>query len=530
MFAQPEAADLRTTAKADPTAPARSSIRRQRTVRYSPNTRAHPQTSSSLSPRRPASGSRGTRQPVDRISLLEDIHRRNRNDDGNTDRRTSAEAMMSEIYYLEAALGQGNSLLSRAANGAHAEATHRSRVENRPIRLSVAPNYESLTGRTRIGNDLPGSSRAAPEARSPDNTTFGNVAQTSSPTQYIPTPPFSSEEPPTQQPLRSSALSLGNAAYTPGFAPAHRLDARYTTTRMVELASVANQIRDLRMSRPYHREPALESLLSEINSLMARNPTELSQDDLLIEAACVYRIRAHLDRLAVEARSSRSILTSYDTDFSDLPPLRRMSQQGPEASRSPARPGHRDDLDGLGDRERSFSPEAAVSWETMLTTIQPDLQVPSTHSSFTSAPTSASDTSNGSSSATNSSYGTQLTSLSDSVSVEACPTLETSSPGSDYQNERRLGSVAQQRRHLSAEFLSRADEHFDRITSLSRRVNQQRSRGENLAQHRRIVDREMELHRIEAALQRLERQTLEDLGATSRFARSNDLRAGRERL
>ena len=528
MFAEPEAADLKTTAKADPAAPARSSIRRQRTIRYSPSTRVYRQTPSSLSPRRPASGSSRARQLADRRSLLEDIRRRNR--DANTNHRTSTEAMVNEIYDLEAALGQGTSLLSHTANGTHAEATHRSRVENGRIHLPVAPAYESSTRRLRSDNNLSRFPRDAPGTQSFENTSFENFAQRRSPPRYIPTPPFSSEEAHAQQPVESPALSVGNAAYTPGFAPAHRLNVSYTATRMVDLASVANQIRDLRILPWYHREPALESLLSEINSLMARNTTELSQDDLVMEAECIHRIRAHLDRLAVEASSSQNILTSYDTNLLDLPPLHRISRRGPEASRSSARDSHRDELDGLGDRERSFSPEAAVSWETMLTTIQPDLQAPSTRSSFTSASVSVSDTSNGLSSSVNSSYGTQFTSPSDSLGTEACPTLEASSPDSEYQSDERLSTAAQQHRRSSAEFLSRADEHLDRIASLSRRVNQQRSRGENLARSRLIVDREMELHRLEVALQRLERQTLEELGAASGFARSNDLRAGRERL
>ena len=45
-------------------------------------------------------------------------------------------------------------------------------------------------------------------------------------------------------------------------------------------------------------------------------------------------------------------------------------------------------IDGLGDRDRSLSPDD--NWETLLTTITPDLQLPSADSSFTSATASAS--------------------------------------------------------------------------------------------------------------------------------------------
>ncbi|KAF2809270.1 uncharacterized protein BDZ99DRAFT_520639 [Mytilinidion resinicola] len=77
-----------------------------------------------------------------------------------------------------------------------------------------------------------------------------------------------------------------------------------------------------------------------------------------------------------------------------FPPLRRMGRRtiadGPlpssslRESWSPA-----STVDGLGDRERSFSP-ADNHWDTMLITVAPDPHLPSADSSFTSAATSAS--------------------------------------------------------------------------------------------------------------------------------------------
>lgn len=49
-------------------------------------------------------------------------------------------------------------------------------------------------------------------------------------------------------------------------------------------------------------------------------------------------------------------------------------------------------FDGLGDRNRSLSPEGDNVWETLLTTISPDPQPPSVGSSFASASASASAT------------------------------------------------------------------------------------------------------------------------------------------
>ena len=51
--------------------------------------------------------------------------------------------------------------------------------------------------------------------------------------------------------------------------------------------------------------------------------------------------------------------------------------------------GRGGEVDGLGDRERSFSPDFEA-WENLLLTIPPDVRMPSTQSSFTSATASAS--------------------------------------------------------------------------------------------------------------------------------------------
>jgi hypothetical protein len=63
-------------------------------------------------------------------------------------------------------------------------------------------------------------------------------------------------------------------------------------------------------------------------------------------------------------------------------------------------------LDGLGDRDRSLSPEGDGAWETMLTTLTPDPQLPSAGSSFASASAATSTSS------TSDSQGTSLTTMS----------------------------------------------------------------------------------------------------------------------
>jgi hypothetical protein len=66
----------------------------------------------------------------------------------------------------------------------------------------------------------------------------------------------------------------------------------------------------------------------------------------------------------------------------------------------------REDVDGLGDRRRSFTPEDE-SWETLLNTITPDERLPSVHSSFTST-------------------GVEFSSIASDSTVMSSPTIETS--------------------------------------------------------------------------------------------------------
>ncbi|KAF1921915.1 hypothetical protein BDU57DRAFT_510962 [Ampelomyces quisqualis] len=87
--------------------------------------------------------------------------------------------------------------------------------------------------------------------------------------------------------------------------------------------------------------------------------------------------------------------SSSDSNAVGFPPLRRMGRRniadGPlptsslRESWSPA-----STVDGLGDRERSFSPSESSHWETFLGTIVPDAVAPTAESSFTSAAASAS--------------------------------------------------------------------------------------------------------------------------------------------
>jgi hypothetical protein len=120
----------------------------------------------------------------------------------------------------------------------------------------------------------------------------------------------------------------------------------------------------------------------------------------------------------------------------DLPPLRRMGRRIADIEARRLR-GRAARLDGLGDRDRSLSPDGDGAWETMLTTLTPDPQLPSAGSSFASvsAATSASSTSD--------SQGTSLTTMSGNYNQSAhvnavienvCDILEDSDSSSVMSN------------------------------------------------------------------------------------------------
>ncbi|KAF2431905.1 hypothetical protein EJ08DRAFT_732977 [Tothia fuscella] len=110
----------------------------------------------------------------------------------------------------------------------------------------------------------------------------------------------------------------------------------------------------------------------------------------------------------------------------DFPPLRRVGNRTIDSPAPPARTPRlpssnlrevwspTSPVGGLGDRARSFSPEA--EWDTMLSTIAPDATLPSADSSFTSAAASASFSASRSASADSSSRDSQSLSQSHSAS------------------------------------------------------------------------------------------------------------------
>lgn len=110
-----------------------------------------------------------------------------------------------------------------------------------------------------------------------------------------------------------------------------------------------------------------------------------------------------------------------DTSGPQIRLLRRVGNRSvSEANQSAA--SRRPTIDGLGDRQRSISPEDDPlndTWETLLTTITPDVHLPSADSSFTSTAASASSNQARSSSSTRSGNTSlaQATSLGPSTTM-----------------------------------------------------------------------------------------------------------------
>ncbi|PKY01927.1 hypothetical protein P168DRAFT_292070 [Aspergillus campestris IBT 28561] len=103
---------------------------------------------------------------------------------------------------------------------------------------------------------------------------------------------------------------------------------------------------------------------------------------------------------------------------STVPLLRQVGQR---SINEPNGPNRDTAIDGLGDRQRSVSPDddhANNAWETLLTTITPDANLPSADSSFTSASASGTNAStNGTSRSSATSFGNLPSSLDPSAAT-----------------------------------------------------------------------------------------------------------------
>ena len=537
MFIEDDIADSKPATKSDPTASARSSIRRQRSVRLSSAVRSHQSVPSSLETRRASNSNGRPRPPIDRRSLLHDNHQRDR----IFENHAPSHHTMDEIAHLEAMLSHQDQSISLAADVAHAEATNRGRMESGRARLRDALSYErqsaQFSGHGRL-QQIPADQGVAPPSAESPNNELGVTRRLPAP-RYVSTPPHTSRQLPDESPPTFPAASFRMAEYTPGFPPAHAPAGRLSpaqrsfmiSERMTNLARLSNQIRFLRATPRFRNEPALEMLLSDVNSRIAQSSTDLSSEELSTDTNFVDTLTRHLESLAGpehDRRDRASIAPLLSSQPADQMSAGREDHPEPLTYTF----GRHDEVDGLGDRARSLSPDG-VSWEILHSNIAPDERIPSTHTSFSSAATSESTISRGTNSGAASSYGTSFTSPSTGAEAEPCPAVEMSNSAMGSNGDGLVEEIADRNLTLherASEVVSRSNNHLDRIVSLSRRLNQQRSRGEYMARHRRMVEREIELQRMEATLQALERQIEEEQSNAAEWQRLNNMRATRERL
>ncbi|KAI9712528.1 MAG: hypothetical protein M1812_006837 [Candelaria pacifica] len=269
------------------------------------------------------------------------------------------------------------------ANDARALASNRRRLESGRALLRDALSYERPSQRMReppsgltysMGAPLPPVPESRDYVRARSEINRRSSGRSASPTlRYMPTPPYTAGD--ASSTRRSLTPPAGSSSLTPRFAPAYPSAEPAADIARPQIGSLESR---LDATRYVPREP-------EANNL------------------------PHLQRM-----SSRSTADG---------PLPRDIEH-PHASRRLIAT-----LDGLGDRERSFSPDNDA-WDTLLTTITPDSHLPSTDSSFTSASASASSLASNS---TSSSASLLTAPTSSSDNLEPSPICDNSSDneGSD---------------------------------------------------------------------------------------------------
>ena len=543
MFVEPEVTESKVATKADPSAPARSAIRRQRTVRYTPHTRDRFH--------RDEFRARDQGMRASNEALSRELHQRRML--RYFSRRNGPENAAAELAAFNENEERRNGILerdrlsreeerreaSRADRERHAASQHQ-RMESGRALLRDALSYERPGQRMRLSNNpneayyLPGledmseSAQAAyaeivqrarenprltsEERRMVQRELSSNQHALSPPPRNMPTPPSSSEEHSNQLAALESTPPVGSAEYTARFAPSryHELFHR-DETRLREHAQ---------------GDASTTALLDEVESARRETIHSLEEADRTIEAA--------------------------NRALSELPPLRRMPGRrshlpSPPENR-PTDPLSQPTVDGLGDRSRSFSPEDDA-WDTLLSTMTPDERVPSVHSSFTSATASASASSSLAPNSATNSYGTLVTAPSSNTSTaDLYPTLceNTDSEDSLTEEEDMQPEPSSALTHprprpvysLRYTTRDRSEQTLDlnpALTPAERTLADQEARFRMMRARERVRERELEsirgereaeLQRIQADLDRLDRQVPDHWYEEAGIER----RAGRERL
>ncbi|KAI9780838.1 MAG: hypothetical protein M1839_006465 [Geoglossum umbratile] len=365
------------TVKNDKPAHARSAIRRHR-LRGNPYAASAYRLSNSIA----SQGSEATLSPR-RSHLYFEVIRRPHRPVSPPEDDSSSESDME----LDA--------IAHAADLARSEASNRRRTENGRALLRDALSYEHPGRRLRDRpsdslRNMPPPLPPVPESRDYARRQpwehfidqarleelYRRRNRMASPT-FVPTPPYtpgSGDTSARSSPHSQVITPLGSAPLTPGFPPAYRFSS---------------------LARESAQGPPAQS-----TSYAAPEMARLRSDSHQLG----------IDDLPSPRRTRRHIIDG---------PLPSASEDTERQQRTPL-------VDGLGDRERSLSPD--VPWETLLTTIPPDAQLPSTDSSFTSASASVSFTSNPESTST--SLATAPTSSSALDPFPVCDLLDSDSEAS----------------------------------------------------------------------------------------------------
>ncbi|KAI9827048.1 MAG: hypothetical protein M1819_007040 [Sarea resinae] len=475
IFREPEDVESKVTTKGDPSAASRSAIRRQRTVRY-PHGRNRPSSSSTSSQRQSSRDEAAAL--VGRRSLFEIIHRDRAALTPSRDASPSDSGVEIE----------GDRARTEIARLRQSE-------RGRDLLREVLRHHVPRRGTVEVSahaHRMPPPLPPVPEPRdyshsgseSTDGPSFQTHAHGGTASQsHMPTPPYSSSDRLDGfWAITSTSPPLGSASLTPRFAPAH------------------------------------------------------PHDDVSIDPA---RLRAS-DQ---SSRRGNGRSPNY-IDFNELPPLRRMGHRSitEHSDLGSSRPFHDTDrlptgLDGLGDRERSISPEDD-SWETLLTTIAPDSHMPNANSASTSTSTSA-DASTQYSNSSSNSLLTTLTSSSDALEpFHICDGSSDSEEDSETEGDnhgtsdqdgppvRDPGRYSANVRHRAQRAGEIVDEYLNRITPPAR-DRADRAMGS--------VYEEFNMQRMPAILSRLaRREHVPDewwtaAGLDPNFEGRNE-RASRERL
>ena len=247
--------------------------------------------------------------------------------------------------------------LELEADIAHSEATQRNRMENGRAILRDALSYERpirIAGGDSI-SDARMHDHSTVEAD--DTSHFTGIDDRAlPPPSYMPTPPYtSSQHRQSRSPRPVEVPSVTTPSLTPRFAPAYGLnredDGTSYRVRSEMLAQLTRRMSE--MTDPGERN-FIAGHRAEINRMRSRSHAESSREQCNAEIA-------YLDSV------NTGLAVMRDSELSELPPLRRMTRSLQGYVRDPHGRSQRN-LDGLGDRERSFSPDDD-HWETMLTTV-----------------------------------------------------------------------------------------------------------------------------------------------------------------